>query len=315
LKAQGVDEEMVTVTSLDADSHVGQYFFHHLAYRYCLTKDKLRTGFQPIHVYSNNFFRTGFWQRQVAVQNTLWNMSMLGLEGETHWFAIYSASLRTLQTVDFWVRDLIAEDYLAYAKCLIHFQGQFTVAPFYGVFEGDAVESDDYIEALTNQYRQLQRWAWGGVESFPFLFYHFFLTPAGHQIDIRLRLKYSFLLFTNHFYWASTPILFSVGLLFPQWVGGERFQQLQISQNLSIFSQYFVWISFIFMIIFGYISYRYIAPKAARGSRLSLTQNLLILTQWLISPFVYGFMGIPAMDAQIRGLRGKYLGYWVTPKK
>jgi hypothetical protein len=36
---------------------------------------------------------------------------------------------------------------------------------------------------------------------------------------------------------------------------------------------------------------------------------------FLISPFLYGLMGIPAIDAQIRGITANYLGYWVTPKR
>jgi len=164
LKSKNIQPDHVLVTSLDADSHVGTYFFHHLSYNYCLNENRKYCGYQPVHVYSNNFFETGIWQRQIATQNTLTNMMYLGIEDETHFFAIYSVPMSVLQEINFWVREVIGEDYMIYAKCLAHYGEKFRVIPFYGVFEGDAVEADDYIEAIINQYKQLQRWTWGGVE-------------------------------------------------------------------------------------------------------------------------------------------------------
>jgi hypothetical protein len=315
LKSQKIDPTTVLVTSLDADSHIGEFFFHHLSYTYCATKNREMCGFQPIHSYSNNFYDTSLWPRQVATQTGLSNLTNLGIEGETPFFAIYSSSMSVLQQVNFWVRDCIGEDAMIFNKCLIHFEGKFRVIPFYGVFEGDAVEADDYIEAILSQYKQLQRWAWGGVEDFPYVFKHFFLVESGRRIDLRIRIRWIFLKFSNHFFWSSSPVIFSVGLMLPSIFGGNRFSQTQTAQNLNILSQYFAWISFIFIISFGYITFAYFATKANENRRPNLQQIVLVGIQLLLSPFLYGFMGIPAIDAQIRGIRGKYLGYWVTPKK
>jgi hypothetical protein len=314
-KSLGINPRHVLVTSLDADSHVGVNFFHNLSYTYCLNEDKETSGYQPVHVYSNNFFETGIWQRQIATQNTLTNMMYLGIEDETHFFAIYSVPLFILQDINFWVREVIAEDFMIYAKCLAHYQGKFKVVPFYGVFEGDAIEADDYIEAIINQYKQLQRWTWGGVESFAYLYTKLFFEENGRKIDLRKRIKYITSLFAEHFFWASTPLILSVGVVLPQFIGGEQFRQTPISQNLSLFITYFAWISFVFIIIFSFITFRYIASKAVVNKKRTVAQNFLILLQWLVMPLVFGFASIPALDSQIRGIRGKYLGYWVSPKK
>jgi hypothetical protein len=315
LKSLEIDPKTVMVTSLDADSHIGKFFFHHLSYTYCATPDREICGFQPVHSYSNNFYDIGLWPRQVATQTGLANLTALGIEGETPFFAIYSSSMAVLQQVNFWVRDCIGEDAMLFNKCLIHFDGKFRVVPFYGVFEGDAVEADDYVEEIVSQYKQLQRWAWGGVEDFPYVFKHFFLVPKGRNIDLRVRIRWAYLKFSNHFFWSSSPVIFSVGLLLPQIFGGNAFRQTQAAQNLTILSQYFAWISFIFIISFGYITFSYFATKATSKKYLSVQQIAMVLLQVFLSPFLYGFMGIPAIDAQIRGIRGKYLGYWVTPKK
>jgi hypothetical protein len=315
LKSKKIDPETALVTSLDADSHISHHFFHNLSFTFCTTENRLNTGYQPIHSYSNNFYETGLWPRQVATQTGLANLTNLGIEGETPFFAIYSVPMSVLQEIDFWVREVIAEDSMVFNKCLIHYDGNFKVVPFYGVFEGDAVEAGDFVEGVLSQYLQLQRWAWGGIENFPYLYKHFFMEEKGRKIDLRVRLKWTYLMFSNHFFWSSSPIIFSIGLLLPQIFGGEAFRQTQTAQNLVILSQYFAWTSFIFIVSFGYITYEYFAFKASDHKRLTPKQISMVFIQLALSPFLYGLMGIPALDAQIRGIRGKYLGYWVTPKK
>ena len=314
LKARGIDPALALVTSLDADSHIGKYFFHNLAFGYLTCPDKLRAGFQPVHVYSNNFFDVQLIPRLIATQTGLFNLTNLSLEGETPFFAIYSLSMATLHEVDFWIRDVIAEDAMLFNKCLVHFQCDFKVYPFYGIFEGDAVEGDSFFEALAGQYKQLQRWAWGGVEDFPYVYKNFFWTKQGQEIDLRLRLRWVYLKFSNHLFWSAAPLIFSLGLFLPSLIGGAEFRQDPTSQNLAAFSSYFAWTSFVFIFIFGYITLFYFARKAKKGRALTWWEVLAILIQFALSPFIFGFMGVPALDAQIRGIRGHYLGYWVTPK-
>jgi hypothetical protein len=315
LKSNKIDPETALVTSLDADSHISPYFFHHLSFTFCTTPNRLASGYQPIHSYSNNFYETGLWPRQVATQTGLANLTNLGIEGETPFFAIYSVPMCVLQEVDFWVREVIAEDAMMFNKCLIHFNGNFKVVPFYGVFEGDAVEAEDFVEGVLSQYLQLQRWAWGGIEDFPYVFKNFFWTEKGRKIDLRVRIKWVYLKFSNHVFWSSSPFIFSIGVLLPHIFGGDTFRQTQTAQNLVILSQYFTWVSFIFIVSFGYITYEYFAFRASNRQKLTPKQIGMVFVQLILSPFLYGLMGIPALDAQIRGIRGKYLGYWVTPKK
>lgn len=313
--AQKIDPQMVLLTSLDADSKLGKNYFNLLALRFCLTPDRLQVGFQPIPVYSNNFFQTGLIPRLIATQTTLYQFAQNVIEGEAVFFANYSVPLEVARKVNFWVRDGIAEDYLFFAKCFLHFKSNFRVLPFYGVFEGDAIESDDYIESIANQYRQLQRWSWGGVESWPYLFHHFFIDQSGNKIPLPARLKLMFALFTNHFFWATTPLFFSVGVFLPVFFGGETFKSTPVAQSLSDFSTYFALMSMVFLSTFTYITFKYIAPKASKNKEKNIKNIMMIILQWVASPFVYGFMGVPAIDSQSRGVMGKYLGYWVTPKK
>lgn len=325
-----VDKELVLATSLDADSYLKRNFFRQLSYRFCASPDRHQAAFQPVHNYNHNFFEIGFWPRLVATQTTFYNLTNLALEDQISTFAIYSVPLTVLEKVDFWVREVIAEDSLLFLKSLVYFDGNFKVIPFYGQMEADSVEHHDYLEEMISQYRQLQRWAWGGVEGFPYLFWQFFETPKGKLIDTRIRLKWLYLLFSNHFFWATTPLVFGLGPFLPNFLHGNSFMATSVSQNLATFSQFFAWISFIFTFVFGYLTIVFIAFKNSKisnnlsanantnstnSNRLTWSQFWAILVQITISPFIYFLMAIPALDAQIRGLLGNYLGYWVTPKK
>ncbi|NJL96541.1 hypothetical protein HC864_01840 [Candidatus Gracilibacteria bacterium] len=236
LKSKKIDEDLAIVTSLDADSLLVPGFFHNLSYTFCTSPNRFQSGFQPIHSYSSNFFDTSLWPRQVATQTTLSNMTNLGISGETPFFAIYSVPLQVLYKVNFWEKELIAEDFLLFTKCLVKFDGGFQVYPFFGVFEGDAVIADDFIEEVIGQYKQLQRWAWGGVEAFPYMYKKFFIEPAGKNIPLRIRLRWIYLLFSNHFFWSSSPVLFSLGL-FTSNIWRPKFSPTSNSSKLSyIFS-------------------------------------------------------------------------------
>ena len=55
-------------------------------------------------------------------------------------------------------------------------------------------------------------------------------------------------------------------------------------------------------------------PK--RPKEYSLWKSVIMVIQWVFVPVnVTLFGAIPCLDAQIRLMRGKYLGFWVTPKE
>lgn len=313
-KSKGIDPELCVVTSLDADSSVSKDYFALLSLRYALTdKTHGRFGFQSIPVYTKNIFETTLIPRMIAFQTTLWTMAQNGLEGKTHFFANYSVPLVVLQEVNFWDREHIAEDYLFYARCFTKYNGNFRVLPFYGMFNGDAVIGDDYVHALENQYKQHQRWSWGGVESIAYLLEKLFVEK--NTIPLRKKIKEFTGVFLNHHFWATAPLLFSVGVILPVLFGGINFEQSYIAQNLSLFSTYFAVISYFFVFIVAFLSYSILLRTADLKESTKVQQIIMVVMQAVLTPLSYAYMAIPAINAQTRGLVGNYLGYWVTPKK
>jgi Glycosyl transferase family group 2 len=316
VKSSKLDPELCIITSLDADSRVGINFFQILSFQYCNCDKRLTTGFQPMPVFSNNLFDIDLIPFLVGINTTFWTMIQYSLLDGLHFFANYSVPLVLAQRVDFWQRDIIAEDALFFSKCLIKTDGEFQVMPSYNHFNSDNIESENYWQTVVNQYNQLRRWAWGGIESFPFKFYNFFVLP-GSKIDIRQRISLVFNDWYSHFCWSTLPITFSLIVFLPALVNLE-FAKSTVAINFYELLFYFSLISYISLGVVVFIIFGYIYPKAIisqEEKKITWQHKLNIIIPILISPFIMFVWGPPAIDAQIRGIFGKYMGYWVTPKK
>ncbi len=316
VKAADFDSELCVITSFDADSRVGKNFFQILSFHYCYNENRFTTGFQPMPVFSNNLFDVDLLPFLVGINTTFWTMVQYSLLDGMHFFANYSVPLVLAQRVDFWQRDIIAEDALFFSKCLVKTDGEFQVVPSYNHFNSDNIESDNYWQTMVNQYNQLRRWAWGGIESFPFKFYNFFVLPKC-KVDIRHRISLVFNDWYSHFCWSTLPIVFSLIVFLPALINLD-FAKSTIAVNFYELLFYFSLISYISLGVVIAILFLFIFPQAAltnSATKISWQHKLNILIPILISPLIMFVWGPPAIDAQIRGILGKYMGYWVTPKK
>ncbi len=315
-KASGFDSELCIVTSFDADSRVGKNFFQILSFHYCNCETRFVTGFQPMPVFSNNLFDVDLLPFLVGINTTFWTMVQYSLLDGMHFFANYSVPLVLAQRVDFWQRDIIAEDALFFSKCLIKTNGEFQVVPSYNHFNSDNIESENFWQTVVNQYNQLRRWAWGGIESFPYKFYNFFVLPKC-KVDIRHRISLVFNDWYSHFCWSTLPVVFSLIIFLPALVNLD-FAKSTIAVNFYELLFYFSLISYISLGVVISILFFYIYPQAVltnSDNKVSWQHKLNILIPILVSPLIMFVWGPPAIDAQVRGILGKYMGYWVTPKK
>jgi Glycosyl transferase family group 2 len=309
-----IDIEKVIVTVLDCDSRISRNFLQILNFNFCLTQDKFHKGFQHVPVFSNNFFDSNVIAAVVGAGTTSWNMVQSSLPDEIHFFSNYSIPLLTLQKANFWIRDMIAEDSLLYYNCFCAFKGNFKVVPVFSSFESDVIIGENFGEILSNQYKQLQRWAWGGVEGISFLGRKFFLEP--NEIEIRHKIRTLFLEWVGHFYWTTLSITFSYILFLPSVINAYNFNQSYVNQNLIFFGQTFSFISY-FLIFFTILIVTWYIKSTLvhRNKKLSKSNYLDIAIQMIVTPVVFLIWFLPPITAQWRGITGQYLGYFVTPKK
>jgi hypothetical protein len=312
--AHNLDDETSVITVLDCDSRPGRNFFQILAFRYVLTLDRQNVGFQPIPVFTNNYFEGTLLSSLVATGTTLWNFVQNSIPEEIHHFANYSVSLKLLRKTHFWVKDMVSEDSLFFKNNFCELDGNYRVVPTFAYFESDVVESKHFGTAIFNQYKQLRRWAYGGVEGMSYFGRRLILDPKGSNVDGRKKFMMMYNEWVGHFFWSTMPFVFGFVMFLPS-IFNSNFDNTVIASNLSFFSQWFSLISYVFLLINGYIILHYIRSRLLyRDQKLKWNNYLDIILQVILSPLIFVLWFIPPIEAQIRGIFGKYLGFWVTPK-
>ncbi|GAB4149233.1 MAG: hypothetical protein OHK0017_12950 [Patescibacteria group bacterium] len=322
-----IDPEMAILTKLDADHRLGPNYLEQLTYNYILNPAHPQVGFEPVPIFINNYNETGIVPRIVGIQSTFWIMTQSILPQEFHFFMCYAVPIHTLREAGFWYREVISEECFVFYQCYLHYNGEFRTHPVYAPIMVDAVEGATFLDTLGNQYKQLQRWAWGAIEEFPYIFTRLFILKEGEKIDTRERIRLIYLNFTNSIFWATSGPVFGLGVFLPAWLGGNEYSSMPISLSLKNISSTFMYLSFSLLVFSIYINFYYLAPKIIQkelnlkpkntnvGPVKMFFRRLYLASQVLFSPIVYiTIMPLPAIDAQVRGLLGKYLGYWVTPK-
>ena len=318
VKAKKYDVETVLVTSLDCDSGVNKNFLQMLSYKFVVTPNRQNRGFQPVPLYSNNFFEAEALPKSIVIGNTIWQIIQSALVDEMHFFSGYSVPLSLYQRMDFWERELVSDDSLTFSRAVTFCNGDFQVLPFWGSFDGDAVVGEDFFDILLAQYLQLRRWAWGAVEGFPYKFYRFFVDPIGQKTPSQVKIKLIYNELVNHFFWATNSVVFSLIITIPIWIGGlgiYDISNLTAVQNMLVFTSYLTTASLGFMLLSLFFVFGFIHKEAYKHKKPTWQDYVKSLITLLISPYIFLLSSYPALEAQIRGIIGAYLGFWVTPKK
>jgi hypothetical protein len=164
IKHLGVDGNRVVLTKIDADHRIGRNYLEVLTYNYILSPEKDNVGFEPIPVFVNNFYQTNFVPRIVGIQSTFWVMAQSILIDDLRFFMCYAAPMHTLRDAGFWYREVISEECFLFYQCFFARDGKFKTIQIYAPIFVDAVEGPDFLTTFQNQFKQLQRWAWGALE-------------------------------------------------------------------------------------------------------------------------------------------------------
>jgi hypothetical protein len=254
--------------------------------------------------------------KSIVIGNTIWQIIQSALVDEMHFFSGYSMPLSLYQRMDFWERELVSDDSLTFSRAVTYCNGDFQVLPFWGSFDGDAVVGDDFFDILLAQYLQLRRWAWGAVEGFPYKFYRFFIDPIGQKTPSQIKIKLIYNELINHFFWATNSIVFSIIITIPLWLGSiYNVSNLTAVQNMLVFTSYLTLASLSFMLLSLFFVFGFIHKEAYKHKKPTWQDYVKSLITLLISPYIFLLSSYPALEAQIRGIIGAYLGFWVTPKK
>ena len=98
----------------------------------------------------------------------------------------------------------------------------------------------------------------------------------------------------------------------PTTIGGEEFKSTVLAANLPYVTSFLLSIAMFGIGVNALISFLLLPPRPKHVSHLVLLSFVL---QWAFLPIIIIIFGsLPALDAQLRLLLGRYMGFWVTPK-
>jgi hypothetical protein len=300
----------ILVSVFDIDTRPGKEYFGVLAYSFFSTPDRLHSSFQPVPLFTNNFYHTSLFPRLIGFSATFWQLMQQSRHEQLVTFSSHSIPFRALVDVGFWHTDIVSEDSRIFFQCLIHYKGQWQTVPlFYPVYM-DAVEGGTFREAMQNLYKQQRRWAWG-VENFPYVVSAF---ARAKDIPFRIKRFWTIKIFDGFFSWSTSSfIIFLFGVM-PNVLGNEAFKETIYSYNLPLVTGWLINLSSVGIITSAFLSMHFLPPKE---ERVRARDYILYLFQWFFMPVTFVIFGsVPAFEAQTRLLLGgKFrLGFWKTPK-
>lgn len=306
LEKMGIDEKKVVVSVFDCDTKVFPYYFHFLSEKFLKEKDK-RVAFQPIPIYSNNVWEAPFFSRVVATSSTYWQMIQHQRPEKSATFSSHALPLNVLKEVSY-PKNLIPDDSRIFWKAFLYYNGDFKVVPLFYPVAMDAVLGENLLKTIIYQYKQQRRWAWG-VTDFAFLAFGFLknkFIPFSKKFFTLLNV------FEGFWSWATAALLiFLLGWL-PAVLGPLSFKKTFLSFNLPKTIQFLMTLASVGMAVCAILNLKILSPLP---QRISFFKKLSIFLQWIAIPFTMIIFGcIPALDAQIRLMLGKYMEFWPTKK-
>lgn len=309
LEKRRIPFENVIASCFDADTVASPHYFSCLTYNFMMCPERHRASFQPIPVYHNNIWDAPVFARVLEMGASFFLLAEATDPEKLVTFSSHSMSFKALVDAGYWPVDMVSDDSAIFWKAYIHFDGDYRVIPMYVTLSMDAATAESLSGTVKNVYKQKRRWAWG-VENFPIVMRAFLRNKRISPYD---KLRHSIKLFETHIAWATWPFLLAViGWLPALFASGEFSSSVLYYSTTRITGTIFNLAS-LSLVATILLSIRFL-PHPRK--RFSLLRKILHPFEWLLIPFIaIFFSALPALDAQTRLMRGKYLEFWLTEKK
>ncbi|MCX6795770.1 MAG: glycosyltransferase family 2 protein [Candidatus Falkowbacteria bacterium] len=306
---ENIPSSRILVSVFDIDTILFPGYFHCLSHKFLTVPSPYRSSYQPIPVFHNNIWQASFFSRVAASSNTFWQMMMQVRQESLVTYSSHSMTYKALLDIGFWSTNMVSEDSRIFWNCLMYYRGEYRVEPLYHLVSMDITADHTMNLTARSLYKQQRRWAWG-VESLPYLMFnaiknwkHLKKRPVISHILVQVYGFHS---------WATNALIIAVIGWMPMLLGGDRFNSTVLSGNLPTISSFLMNLALIGMVLSAVIS-SLLLPK--RPKEYSAWKNIAMILEWVCVPITIIIFGaIPCLDAQIRLMKGKYMGFWITPK-
>jgi len=303
--------ENTLISTFDIDTKIFPQYFACLTYYYLTEKDPERASYQPVPVYNNNIWSASFFSRVVATSNTFWQMIMQERSEKLTTYSSHSTPARVFFDIGY-PTNIVQDDSRIFWKAYLSYDGNYRVVPIYYLISMDAVMAKNLWKTALNQYKQQRRWAWGCAE-IPYIMFGFL---KNKKIPLLDKIGHLYTILDGFWSWATAALLmFLLGWL-PILLGGQKFNFTVLSFNLPILTGQIMTVGMTGMFISAILS-TMILPPIPKTIKWYIRwfKKSTVFIQWIFLPVTLIIFGsMPALDAQIRLMLGKYMGFWVTEK-
>lgn len=304
----GLDESRMLVTIADADTRFHRQYFNAICYEFIRNPNRHRRTYQPIPLYCNNIWYAPTISRLAAWGSSFWQM----IEASRPWrlinFSTHAYSLKMLREMNYWATDVVNEDSRQFWRAYFAFEGDHKAVPIYVPIYMDAVIGENFYVSMGNLYKQKRRWAYG-VEHLPYIVLE---SIKNKNIPFLDKWTKIFRLVQGSYDW----VVASMHLMFVGWlpiIFSESFRHTVLAYNYPDIARIILSIAWVCAILSVYTSLSFLPPRPRGFGKI---KYLEMVADWIITPIsAIFFSAIPALEAQTRLMLGKYLGFWVTPKK
>jgi len=308
LELANISQEEVILSIFDADTIVHPQYLAYLTYKYVVNPDRLRRSYQPIPLFNNNIWQVPAINRLVAFSSSFWQMIEATRPYRLVTFSSQAIPMKTLVDIDFWDKTVVNEDSQIFYRAYFHFNGDYKVVPLFIPVSMDAVLGKGFWATVKAQYLQKRRWAYG-IEHFPYLVKQFQVKKG--LMSLWQRFVWIARLFEGHVSWATASLLIASGGWMPILLN-SGFRETVLAFNLPVLARNVLSFTWIGVLVSGWIGFQ-LLPKRQRPVRYKLLEYF---AQWILVPIAGIFFGsIPALDAELRLMLGRYLGFRVTEKE
>jgi hypothetical protein len=308
----GLDPELTTITSCDADSVLNPSYFSAVARFFAYDETRhLRFWQAPLFYYNN------IWQVPAPIRFSTWlshttQVAELAMPFyEPLPISTYTLSVKLAERCGWWDPAVIPEDWHAYLNCLFETGEEIKTTAVFLPTLADATDGDGFKDAMVSRFHQVKRHAWG-AEDVGYIVGQLSERPSTVRSSTVFRLGQ--VLHDHVLRVAMWFVLVSVYILVwhysnVHWwdIGFHASTALNVTVLRVMFS--IGGLSMASTILFEL----WRCPPPDGVNRVLTAVEIALL--WPLLPVIGFYLGtLPALEAQTRLMLGIPLGYRVTPK-
>lgn len=298
------------ITSIfDIDTVIYPDYFNCLVWHFESAENPYKSAFQPVPLFTNNLWEAPALSRVMAMSSTFWQMIMQERPERSATFSSHSVSFQALYEIGYGQANVVSEDSRIYWNLLVANNGNFEMVSLSYPIAMDATVAPTLRGTISNIYKQHRRWTYG-VENWCYIVYHF---TKNKSIPLKKRLSIAALQGEGYSSLVTNPIMLFILGWAPIFLGTREFHETVLSYELPIMVRNLLVIAMGGLVVSSIISLSLTPPRPPGHSRFTY---IVMVLQWIMVPItMIVFSAIPGLDAQTRLMFGRYMGFWVTPKR